>query len=124
MVVLYEFFEDMLVELVVKCVYDVYCGVVLKEIVEEMVKVFIVFGKVELDCFFLNVIIIVFWCFIFCYFFLEEMRLEFGDSLVECMLELLFWLIDMFKLLEFLKVELFKFINVVFLENLIILYIF
>lgn len=60
MVVLYEFFEDMLVELVVKCVYDVYCGVVLKEIVEEMVKVFIVFGKVELDCFFLNVIIIVF----------------------------------------------------------------
>lgn len=59
MVVLYEFFEDRLVEFVFKCVYDVYCVDIFSLIEEEMVKVVLVSGEVEFDCFLLVVLLIV-----------------------------------------------------------------
>lgn len=59
-VVFYEFFEDILVEFVVKCVYDIYCVIIFKEIIDDLVKVVFFFGKSEVDCYMLCVIIIVF----------------------------------------------------------------
>lgn len=119
-VALYEFLEDMLAESAAKRVHDVYRGAVPKEIAEEMAKASIVSGKAESDRSSLNAITTALRRFIFRYLSSEEMRPEPGDSLAERMLEPSLWPLHMFKSSESSRVELCKFTNAAFPENLTI----